>query len=203
MLRAAECLIEAERVLNQVLDGVAPDQWRTRVPPLPDGPDPARPTPLDALVRHHVRVNAALPDLLAGREPEGAAELADLADLEHRQDLPALAREVSGKACAAAAAVADPAAPTGDDGLPAEELLWRRAVGTAFTAHEVSVHRGSVNPLTEDLARALWEHTEPEAARWRALGWFGEPLAPVPADVSWRDRFLMAAGRDPHPLWDR
>ncbi|MCE0766914.1 hypothetical protein LWC35_29000 [Pseudonocardia kujensis] len=203
MLQAAECLIEAERVLNQVLDGVAPDQWRIRVPPLPDGPDPARPTTLDALVRHHVRTNTALPDLLAGRAPEGSAELADLTDLEHRQDLPALAREVSDKACAAAAAVADPGAPTGEGGLPAGELLWRRAVGAAFTAHEVSVHRGSVNPLTEHLARALWEHTEPEAARWRALGWFGAPLTPVPADVSWRDRFLMLAGRDPHPLWDR
>ncbi|MFR9801118.1 hypothetical protein ACL02T_02310 [Pseudonocardia sp. RS010] len=201
MLRAAEWLIEAERVLGQVLEGVAPDQWRTLVPPLPTGPDPTRPTALDALVRHHVRANAALPDLLDGRAPEPAEQAP--ADLDHRQDLPALSREVSAKACAAAAAVADPAAPTGADGLPAEELLWRRAVGTALMAHEVSVHRGSVNPLTEDLARGLWEHTEPEAARWRALGWFGEPLTPVPADVSWRDRFLMAAGRDPHPLWDR
>ncbi|GAA4699381.1 hypothetical protein GCM10023215_42390 [Pseudonocardia yuanmonensis] len=202
MLRAAECLIEAERVLNQVLDGVAPDQWRIRVPPLPDGPDPARPTPLDALVRHHVRTVAALPDLLAGRAAD-PAHLADVADLEHRQDLPALAREASEKACAAAAAVADPTAPTGDDALRAEELLWRRAVGAALMAHEVSVHRGSVNPLTEHLARALWERTEPEAARWREAGWFGAPLGPVPADVSWRDRFLMLAGRDPHPLWDR
>jgi hypothetical protein len=150
MLHAADCLIEAERVLNQVLDGVAPDQWRIRVPPLPTAPDPARPTPLDALVRHHVRANAELPDLLAGRAADHAdlAALTDLTDLEHRQDLPALAREVSDKACAAAAAVTDPAAPTGSDGPPAEELLWRRAVGAALMAHEVSVHRGSVNPLT-------------------------------------------------------
>jgi hypothetical protein len=26
---------------------------------------------------------------------------------------------------------------------------------------------------------------------------------PLPADVSWRDRFLLTTGRDPHSLEDR
>ena len=48
-------------------------------------------------------------------------------------------------------------------------------------------------------AKGMWEGTWPVAARWRELGLFGEPL-PLPDHVSWRDRFLLCAGRDPHPL---
>jgi hypothetical protein len=69
---------------------------------------------------------------------------------------------------------------------------WEDVAFTALVAHEVSIHRGSVNPLTEDLARAL-------CSGWEAPG----PEPEMPADVSWRDRFVMLAGHDPHPLWDR
>jgi hypothetical protein len=46
----------------------------------------------------------------------------------------------------------------------------------------------------------MWEGTAPRAEAWRSIGIFREPIEPVPVDVSWRDRFLMMAGRDPHPL---
>ena len=46
----------------------------------------------------------------------------------------------------------------------------------------------------------MWEGTIPAAEMWRSYGIYREPLEPVPDDVSWRDRYLMAAGRDPHPL---
>ncbi|GAA1835102.1 hypothetical protein GCM10009836_11810 [Pseudonocardia ailaonensis] len=198
MLPGAECLVEAERVMGTVLDGVRPDQWRTRIPPLPDSPDPTRPTALDALVRHHIARTAALVDLLAGRE-----HLAGDVLPPHREELPALARQVSEKACAAVAGVEDEDAPVGPDRIPAGAFLWREAVGRALLAHEVSIHRGSVNPLTEGLARALYDHVTPDLARWQETGVFGQPVEPVPADVSWRDRFVMVAGHDPHPLWDR
>jgi hypothetical protein len=42
--------------------------------------------------------------------------------------------------------------------------------------------------------------TAPEAERWRSYGVFRAPL-PLPAGhVSWRDQFLLMAGRDPHPF---
>jgi hypothetical protein len=72
---------------------------------------------------------------------------------------------------------------------------WPAVAFTALVAHEVSIHRGSVNPLTEHLARALCEN----AAKWRPSG----PEPELGPEVSWRDRFVMLAGHDPHPLWDR
>jgi len=183
MLRAAECLIEAERVWVQVLDGVRADSWRVRVPAVPEGTPTAG--SLEALVRVVVARDLALPAELTGHEP------VEQAPFDHHRALSDLAR-------AAARGITEAAAGATD-----EEALWRRAVAVAITAHEVSVHAGSVNPLTEDLARTLYEHTAKDHDRWRELGYFGEPRTPVPADVSWRDRFIMSAGRDPHPLWDR
>ncbi|WP_181780967.1 hypothetical protein [Pseudonocardia pini] len=182
MLRAAECLVEAERVWVQVLTGVGQDQWRLRVPEVPEGPGPG---PLEVLVRHHIARDLALAVELSGADPE------PVEPLEPRRDLAAVAARAAEVVTRAAAGATD------------EDLLWRRAVAVAVAAHEVSVHRGSVNPLTEDLARTLHDHTAKDHDRWRELGYFGEPLTPVPADVSWRDRFIMSAGRDPHPLWDR
>jgi hypothetical protein len=57
-------------------------------------------------------------------------------------------------------------------------------------------------PLPEHLARGLLEGTGPQAAQWRAAGYFREPLPYPPGHVSWRDRFLLTAGRDPHPFLD-
>ena len=81
-----------------------------------------------------------------------------------------------------------------------EEYLWQLDVLRCWLAHDVAMWLGSrACPFPESLARAMWEQTAPDAGRWLAEGWFaGEPL-PMPDDVSWRDRFLRTAGRDPHP----
>ena len=87
--------------------------------------------------------------------------------------------------------------------LGVRDYLAELTITRSFLAHEIAMHLGSrACPLTEELARGLCEVTGPAAARWRAAGFFREPM-PLPADVSWRDRFLLTAGRDPHPLEDR
>ncbi|MCF7548697.1 hypothetical protein [Pseudonocardia sp. WMMC193] len=128
-MRAAEWLIEAERVLDVVLESLSREDRRKSVPAVGDIPAGT----IDVLLKAH-----------AEREPDGT---------------------------------------------------WADVARTALVAHEVSIHRGSVNPLTEDLARALCDH----AAQWREPG----PEPELPVDVSWRDRFVLLAGHDPHPLWDR
>jgi hypothetical protein len=85
-------------------------------------------------------------------------------------------------------------------GWRCDELVEAAAL-RAFLAHDVAMALGSrACPLPEALARALLERMEPDADRWRERGVFRERL-PLPAGhVSWRDRFLLLAGRDPHPF---
>lgn len=80
------------------------------------------------------------------------------------------------------------------------EYLLRATLARSLLAHYVAAYLGSTAcPLPEELARPLHELTGPDAARWRRLGWFREPM-PLPPHVSWRDRFLLEAGHLPHPL---
>jgi hypothetical protein len=81
-----------------------------------------------------------------------------------------------------------------------DELVEAAAL-RAFLAHDVAMALGSrACPLPEALARTLLERMEPAAERWRETGVFRERL-PLPAGhVSWRDQFLLLAGRDPHPF---
>jgi hypothetical protein len=83
---------------------------------------------------------------------------------------------------------------------PGADLVEAAAL-RGFLAHDVAMALGSrACPLPEALARALLERMEPEEHRWRASGVFRDRL-PLPAGhVSWRDRFLALAGRDPHPF---
>ena len=70
----------------------------------------------------------------------------------------------------------------------------------AFLAHDIAMAIGSrACPLPEELARPMYEITAPEAERWRSYGVFRAPLPLPEGHVSWRDQFLLMAGRDPHP----
>ena len=86
-----------------------------------------------------------------------------------------------------------------DPRAPAAELV-RMTLERSLLAHYVAAYLGSTAcPLPEELARPLWERTEPDAASWRERGYFRPPM-PLPDHVSWRDRFLLRAGHEPHPL---
>ncbi len=175
----------AQDVLVEVVGRIRPEHRHVVVPPQSDAD--GGPVPLPVLVERLARDDARLPDLLAGRAPGDVA----VAAADHPR-LAAAAR-------AAVAEVDDPDLVVGGEDV--RTFLLRGTIRRTFAAHDIAMHLGSrACPLTEEQARGLWEVTQPAAAWWREQGVFRAPLEPVPADVSWRDRFLMSAGRDPHAL---
>jgi hypothetical protein len=198
MIRSAELFVAAEDMLVEVLGRIRGDDWRIMLPPMVDvaGHPAARRRTMRQAVADHVREQAQIPDLLAGGTAGEPA--ADPLGSDPQETVVAL----SAAACAAAVKIEDGAAVvhTSDGDLTTDEFLWRLDVGRCWLAHDVAMWLGSrACPFPEDLARAMWEHTAPEADRWRELGWFRPDPLPMPPDVSWRDRFLRTAGRDPHP----
>jgi hypothetical protein len=188
VLREAELFVMAQDVLVEVVGRIRPEHRHIIVPPQFDPPADDSPVPLPVLVERLARDDARLPDLLAGRDPGDVTASAS--------DHPRLADA----ARAAALKADDPDAVVPGDG-DVRTFLLRAALWRTFSAHDIAMHLGSrACPLTEEQARGLWEITQPAAARWREQGVFRAPLEPLPADVSWRDRFLMSAGRDPHAL---
>jgi hypothetical protein len=185
MIREAELFVIAEQVLVEVIGRIRPGDGATVLPPLFPGHD--KPTPITEAVARHARDDAAVPEALGGV----AGEVGD--------DPAAAVPRLAEAACAAARTVTDGDAKVGK--VTVRDHLLRLTVARSFLAHDIAMHLGSrACPLTEEQAKGLWEITEPEAQSWRDQGIFAEPLTPVPADVSWRDRFLMSAGRDPHAL---
>lgn len=201
MIREAELFVMAEQMLVEVLGRIRAEHRGIAIPPPFDMPDTGRPTPLRKVVAHYARDDSWVPDLLAGRRIDEVGRDRFDGDLLGADPHAGFAR-ISEAACAAAREATDGEATvhSGDGDLPARNYLSRLTIARAFVAHDVAMHLGSTAcPLTEELARGLWEGTEPVAHEWRELGIFGDPL-PLPADVSWRDRFLLSAGRDPHPV---
>jgi hypothetical protein len=203
MIREAELFVLAEGILVEVLGRVRGDFWRIVIPPMFDAPCVAKPATIRQAARRYARENCRLPEVLAGRTPAeiGDRHDGDLLGPDPHGGLTA----ASAAACAAVREVGDGAAvvQTESDRLTVSELLWRLDIARCFLAHDIAMQLGShVCPFTEELARGMWEGTAPAAAYWRSMGVFREPL-PMPDDVSWRDRFLLSAGRDPHCLEDR
>jgi hypothetical protein len=184
MLREAELFVMAEQMLVEVVGRVRPQDEEIVLPPM--FPGAAAPTPVRRAVEQYVRDDLALTSAITGSPAAGASGV----------------DEASQDACAAAAQAENgrDVVQTGDGGLPVRELLLQATLARSLLAHYLAAYLGSTAcPLPEELARPLWELTAPEADRWRALGWFRDPM-PLPDHVSWRDRFLLDAGHLPHPL---
>ncbi len=184
MLHEAALLVMAEDVLVEVLGRVRPQDEDVVLP------------------RMHVRATAPRTMAVAIAE-----HLRDEADV--RSALTGMPQDVDGEVAVAARRTCEVVRGQ-DDGervvrgagapVTVRVLLVRATVERALLAHYVAAYLGSTAcPLTEELARPLWEVTGPDAATWRRDGWFREPL-PLPPHVSWRDRFLLTAGHLPHPL---
>jgi hypothetical protein len=191
MIRDAELFVMSEDVLVEVIGRVRGEDRTIEMRPLADRDDD-RAESIRRRVARHVRADLQVPDLLAGREPHDPGSIHEVLG----DDAVGAARSAAEKACAAAR-------DTDDESRA--DLLRRLTIERALLSHEIAMHLGSrACPLTEELARGLCELTEPEHehARWVAEGLFREPLTPLPALVSWRDRWLMVTGRDPHPFVD-
>jgi hypothetical protein len=188
VLHEAELFVSAEVMLVEVLGRIRPQDEAIVLPPM--SPRSPRPVTVGQAVAEHVLADLALPSQLAGQ--------AQLAGRARAGDVATAARQ----ACDAAAAVVDGdrVLPTDEGEVTARDVLLRATLQRSLLAHYVAAHLGSTAcPLPEELARPLWELTAPDAESWRALGWFRAPM-PLPPHVSWRDRFLLTAGHEPHPL---
>ena len=195
MLYEAELFVFAEQVLLEVLGRIRPEDRGIVVPSIPDLPGAEGSLALGELLGVFVRDEAAVPPALAGRTPNDDVD-----------DLPAEPADrivgLMADASAAAQDADDPDRPvqTLGGGLTVRQYLLRLAVSRSLLAHYVASYLGSTAcPLPEELARPLWELTAPDAAAWRELGVFRDPL-PIPELASWRDVFLRTAGHEPHPL---
>ena len=198
MGQEAELFVAAEEMLVEVLGRIRGEGWRIALPAVLDtaGSAPGR---LRAVVERHAGDEAAVPDLLAGRCPaEPAGDL--LGD-----DPQATIVRLAGAACAAVREFGDRGGTVHTDSgdVPVADYLWQLTMARSFLAHDVAMALGSrACPLPESLARGLLEGTAPRAGHWRAAGFYREPLPFPPGHVSWRDQFLLTAGRDPHPFPD-
>ncbi|CAN5191911.1 hypothetical protein BH24ACT10_BH24ACT10_04970 [soil metagenome] len=186
MILEAQLLVTAEQVLAEVLGRIRPQDSDIELPALhPRAPGAS----LSDAVARHLQDDALLSAGLV-RTPLAPTAVQDPVTVH------------AGAVCAAAAQVDDGGELVdGGGGLePARDLLLRAVLERALLAHYVAAYLGSTAcPLPEELARPLWELTAPDAATWRARGYFRAPM-PLPDHVSWRDRFLLEAGHEPHPL---
>jgi hypothetical protein len=199
VLREAELFVMAQDVLVEVVGRIRAEHRHLVLPPIVGDEEQ---TALPGYVDRLARANAWVPDVLAGRSPDEVGRDKYDGDLLG-EDRAAGFAALAAAACTAAREPADAdaavQAPEGDSTAGAYlELL---AIRAAFAAHDIAMHLGSrACPLTEELARGLWERTAPDVERWRERGVFGPQFEPMPPDVSWRDRFLNTAGRNPHAL---
>lgn len=200
MIRDAELFVMAEQVLVEVVRRIRAEHWKIVIPPMYDMPGADQPMTLRRMVGNYAHDDAWVPGLLSGSTMDEMGR--DRFDGDLLADGDALTR-ITDAACAAARTVTDGEATVhcsfGD--TTTTDYLRQLSIARCFMAHHIAMHLGSrACPLTEELARGMWEATQPDAERWRSIGVFREPLVPVPVDVSWRDRFLMCAGHDPHAL---
>jgi len=154
------------------------------------------PPSLRDVVNAHAYDDAWVPDMLAGRT------MAEVGQDKYDGDLPEPAQIVAA-ACAAARTVDDAAATVHCrfGAVDVRESLLQLIIARSFLAHDIAMALGSrACPLPEELARPMYEITAPEAERWRSYGVFRTPLPFPDGHVSWRDQFLLMAGRDPHPF---
>jgi uncharacterized protein (TIGR03086 family) len=195
MIREAEIFVLADeaavRVFSQIRD------WNTVLPPLFDMPGADQPVPLRQAVNHYAYDNSWVPDLLAGRTMDEVGRDKFDGDLLGDDPAGSLAR-IAAAAADAAREVADRDATVhcsyGD--VPVWDYFWQLNVARTVAAHDVAALIGVACPLSEELARDMWEGTAPSADMWRSFGIF-RPAVSVADEAPWRDRFLALTGRRP------
>ena len=202
MITEAELFIKAETMLLEVLGRIRPEHRAIVIPPVFDMPGADHPRKLPELVAHYARDDAWVPDMLAGLTmAEAGADKYD-GDLLGSAPQSALTTIVAA-ACAAAKTVEDPTEPVhcGFGDVPTDTYLWQLNIARCFIAHDIAMALGSrACPLPEDLAKGMYDGLKADRQWWQDMGIFREPLPLPDGHVSWRDQFLLMAGRDPHPF---
>jgi hypothetical protein len=201
MLREAELFVMAEQMLVEVLGRIREQDRDILLPPLYEAPGGDQAAPLRRVVERYAYDDAWVPDLLAGATMKERGPSRFDVDLLGDDPQASIVR-IADAAIAAARQVtdADAVVHASHGEASTRVYLQRITITRSLVAHYVATYLGSTAcPLPEELARPLWEITSPDAEIWRARGMFRDPL-PLPENVSWRDRFLLSAGHQPHPL---
>jgi hypothetical protein len=204
MIREAELFVMAETMLLEVLGRVRPEHRNIVIPPMFDVAGADQPAPIRELMARHARDDAWVPDMLAGSTMDEVGPDKYDGDLLGSDARASLTRIVEA-ACAAARTVTEPDATVhcGLGDVTTSNYLWQLTIARCFLAHDVAMALGSrACPLPEELAKGMYEGTAPTADHWRSVGVFRAPLPSPEGHVSWRDQFLLMAGRDPHPFLD-
>jgi hypothetical protein len=201
MLHEAELFVMAEEMLVEVLGRIREQDLDIVLPPLFDAPGVDQPVPLGQVVELFAYDDAWVPDMLSGRSIDEVGPDQFDGDLLGDDRQASIARIADAAVTAARQVIdGDAVVHTSRGDVSVRTYLQRLTVARSLVAHYVATYLGSTAcPLPEELARPLWELTSPEAQAWRSLGMFRDPL-PLPENVSWRDRFLLSAGHQPHPL---
>jgi hypothetical protein len=191
----AEIFVLADQAAVHVYGRIRQDQWDTKLPPLFDMPGADRPVPLRQAINHFAYDDSWVPEMLAGRTMDDVGRGrfdGDLLGADARGSL----ERIAAAACEAARRVTDREAIVhcsyGD--VPTWDYFWQLNVARTIGAHDVAKHIGVDDAISEQLARGMWQGTEPAAEMWRSMGIFRPPV-PVSDDASWRDRFLALTGR--------
>lgn len=204
MILEAELFVQAEQVLVEVVGRIGAEHGGIILPSLFDLPGFDVPVSIRQTVQRYAQQEAWVPDILAGRTMDERGRDKFDGELLGDDQLGSVAR-LSAAACAAASQVthADAIVHANWGKVATRDYLWRLTFARSFIAHDIAFGLGTTAcPLTEEFARAAYAASEPKAWRWRSLGLFREPLQLPDRHVSWRDQFLLLAGRDPHPGHD-
>ena len=201
MLLEAELFVMTEDMLVEVLGRIRDDDREIVLPVMVGTPGTDPTTWMWEALERHAEDDARVPGVLNRRSRDAGDD--------HRSGRELLGEDPMGQIAllAGAASEAARAAVDGDAPVPSpfgdvstRDYLLQLTLARCFLAHYIAAYLGSTAcPLPEELARPLWELTAPDAETWRSRGFFRAPM-PLPDHVSWRDRFLLSAGHQPHPL---
>jgi hypothetical protein len=195
MIHEAEVFQLADQAAVHAFKLVGPEDMDSVLPPLFDMPGADQPLPLRQVLTHAAYDEAWIPDLLAGRTMEEVGRDAYDGDLLGDDPHGSIAR-IAERARAAAGRVTERDAVVhrayGD--VPAWDYFWQLNVARTLAAHDIARHLGAESPVSEELAKAMWEGTAPAADTWRSFGIYREEVA-VPDGASWRARYLGLTGR--------
>jgi hypothetical protein len=197
MIPEAEVFLLAEAAVVSVYAQLREEHWDTVIPPLFDMPGADQPTPVRQMVNHHLYDDSWIPDMLAGRTMDEVGRTRYDGDLIGDDPQGNIAR-VADAATRAARAVTDREATVhcswGD--TTTWDYFWQLNIARSLAAHDLALHIGVASPITEELARGMYEGTAESAEMWRSFGVYRKQVV-IAEDASWRDRFLALTGRQP------
>jgi hypothetical protein len=195
MIHEAAVFQMADEAAVRAFSMVRREHMDSELPPLFDMPGADKALPLREVLAHAAYDEAWIPDMLAGRTMDEVGRDAYDGDLLGDDPHGNIAR-IAARARAAASEVADRDAVVhcGYGDVPTWDYFWQLNVARTLAAHDIARHLGAESPLTEELARAMWEGTAPAADMWRSFGIYRKEV-PVPDDASLRTRYLALTGR--------